>query len=212
MAKNPDIGQLYVKMTDPRVSADGRTVTLPGVLDMIGKLSVTSQFKLSLHLTRTAGPKTAGLIDHLDKAGILEKDVDVISYDFLCSDASLPGLSLNTFQEMGSHQGSIEKFPTVRIFPQMDVTFYVDSEFKVIRLFEEWMNYINPLYNFTGQAIPSPQGLGNYTMTSDFFRLRYPEEYKRIISITIIGRILYRMVSSFLPLKLTIYDIVVRRS
>lgn len=177
--RNPSIGQLYVKMTDPTV---GRSVTLPGVLDMIGKLSVTSQFKLSLHLS-TSGTPTS-LMNHLSSTGVLDDVVQAATYDFLCSDASLPGISLNLSQEMGSHQGVIEKFPNSRIFPSMDVTFYVDSEFKVIRLFEEWINYINPIHSFSGKAVPNRQGLPEYNARSNFFRLRYPNEYKTIISIT----------------------------
>lgn len=176
---NPAIGPLYVKMTDPTV---GRSVTLPGVLDMIGKLSVTSQFKLSLHLSTSGSP--GSLMGHLSRTGVLNDVVQATTYDFLCSDASLPGISLNLSQEMGSHQGIIEKFPNARIFPSMDVTFYVDSEFKVIRLFEEWINFINPIHSFTGVSQPNPRGLPEFTSSSNFFRLRYPNEYKKIISIT----------------------------
>lgn len=181
---NPDIGPLYVKFSGARLSANGNSVLLPGVLDMLGGLSVTSQFKISLHLVRG---KTGGsdlLIDHLDKTGILEKPEDVVSYDFFCSDALLPGVSFNSYQELGSRQGVIENFPSIRIYPPFEVTFYVDSEFKIIRLFEEWINFINPLYTENGIAETSTSGMGKYNSSSDFFRLRYPEDYRRIISVT----------------------------
>lgn len=176
MADNPSIGNLYVKFSEPY---DGN----PSVTEMFGALSVTSQFKLSMHLN--TGGSTQKLMEHLKNAGVLDSVTEAITYDFLCSDASLPGLSFNLSQEMGNHQGVIEPFPTAKIYPPLDVTFYVDKDFKVIRLFEEWMNFINPLYQQNGQrAEPQRGGMGRYNARNQFFRLRYPEDYKRIISIT----------------------------
>lgn len=181
---NPSIGPLYIKFDGARTSADGRSVLLPGVLDMIGGLSVTSQFKLSMHLVAGATTTADPLINHLSKTGVLDKIENVVSYDFFCNDASLPGLSFNSTQEVGSHQGLIENFPNIRIYPPFEVTFYVDSEFRIIRLFEEWMNFINPLYNVQGLAQTSEKGMGKYNERENFFRLRYPEDYRRIISVT----------------------------
>lgn len=185
MAKpNPDIGPLYIKFNGARTSSDGRSVLLPGVLDMLGGLSVTSQFKLSMHLAAGASNAADPLMRHLSKTGVLDKIENVVSYDFFCNDASLPGLSFNSTQEVGSHQGLIENFPNIRIYPPFEVTFYVDSEFRIIRLFEEWMNFINPLYYNRGVAEPSERGMGRYNESENFFRLRYPKDYRRIISVT----------------------------
>jgi hypothetical protein len=176
----PDIGLMYIKQTEPRVSKSGR-VELPGVLDIIGNLSVTSQFKVSLHLNASAADP---LMNHLNTVGVLKDIPDAAYYDFFCSDASLPGSSLDSYQEAGSRQGIIENFPTKRIYPPFEMTFYVDNEYKIIRLFEEWINFINPLYSFNGIAPASEAGLGNFKNRQDFFRMRYPNEYRRIISIT----------------------------
>lgn len=186
MATPQDLGPLYIKMTDPHEDKNSRVVTLPGVLDLIGNLSVTSQFKLSMHLGNETA-KEGELIQHLKKAGVLDTLLDAIRYDFLCSDASLPGISLNTSQEMGSYQGVIESFPSQRIYPPLDVTFYVDSNFKVIRLFEEWINFISPLYvDKNIKASPNNTGSLNTQLLepNKFFRFRYPEEYKKLISIS----------------------------
>ena len=91
---------------------------------------------------------------------------------------------------MGSRQGTIERFPTRRIFPEFTMTFYVDSEYNLIRLFEEWMNFINPLYGDivtdAGRLPANEKGQGNNPGKDrrDFFRFRYPVDYRRIISIT----------------------------
>ncbi len=210
-AGSPPIGSLYVKQTEPRRDKDGRSITLPGIIDIFGSLSVTSQFQLSLHLS-TETSTDSGLLSHLSKAGVLPNKDAIVSYDFLCSDASLPGASFDVSQEMGSRQGTIEMFPVKRIYPPLDITFYVDSEFKIIRLFEEWMNFINPLYSYDGKAVTSPVGLGNYKNRPDFFRMQYPDSYKRIISISkfernfrkkgsdVLGnmpRVTYRLIDAF---------------
>lgn len=184
----PPVGSLYVKMTEPTTSSSSNSVNLPGALDMLGKLSLTSQFKVCLHLGRfdTGNePESRNLLTHLTSTGILDNPVDVVSYDFFCSDASLPGVSLNSVQEAGSRQGIIENFPINRVYPPFEITFYVDNEFKIIRLFEEWINYISPLYTGNGSR-PFPvdrKKTGTYDRP-DYFRLRYPDTYKRIISIT----------------------------
>jgi hypothetical protein len=48
------------------------------------------------------------------------------------------------------------------------------------------MNFINPLYSDAGLLPANPLGQGDILGKDrrDFFRFRYPDEYKRIISIT----------------------------
>ena len=179
----PDIGLMYIKQSESRQSSNGRSVLLPGIVDMLGALSVTSQFKVALHLNKSTSDENT-LMGHLTKVGVLDSIPDIVSYDFFCSDASLPGASFDSSQEVGSRQGIIENFPTKRIYPPFEMTFYVDNEYKIIRLFEEWMNFINPLYSYNGIAKPTNTGQGEFKNHPDFFRMRYPDTYKRAISIT----------------------------
>jgi hypothetical protein len=175
----PAIGPLYVKMTTPRT--DG-AVTLPGARDIFGKLSVTSQFKVSLHLVNsTTG---SNLDSYLSSVGLTNDLSRNAFYDFYCSETSLPGAAFDVSEESGSRQGVIEKFPTRRIYPDFTITLYVDYDYQIIRLFEEWMNYINPLYTSSGLVPGSSIGQGNAKNRPDFFRVRYPDDYKRIISVT----------------------------
>lgn len=183
----PDIGLLYIKQSEPRKSAE-----LPGIIDVLGALSVTSQFKISLHLAKYQNDTTDDLISHLNKTKVISTLKDTSYYDFFCSDASLPGSSLNSSQEAGSRQGIIENFPTTRIYPPFEMTFYVDSNYTIIRLFEEWINFINPLNSYNGEATSSEAGLGAYKNRPDFFRMRYPDSYKRIISVSKFERDFYK--------------------
>lgn len=179
----PPIGPLYIKQTLPRD-------VLPGAIDLFGALSVTSQFKVSLHLALDTD--TSGLLGWLRNSGVITSDIQRNnSYDFFCAEAALPGVTFDTAAEFGSHQGVLEKFPTKKVYTDFTITLYVDNEYQNIRLFEEWMNYINPIYTAKGEYGASPIGQGGATSTRDFFRVRYPDSYRRIISISKFERDFY---------------------
>jgi hypothetical protein len=189
-AGQPEVGFLY-KTTDE-------------ALEIFGKLSITSQFKISLHLTnRGAGDL---LMNWLADAGITS-DGEFSKFDFYCAETSLPGATFDVTEEIGSRQGVIERFPTKRVYPDVTMTFYVDYDYKLIRLFEEWMNYINPVYTDAGEVVPNSRGQGDAKNRPDFFRLKYPDTYKRIISIVKferdlnrtndVPRITYRLIDAF---------------
>jgi hypothetical protein len=182
----PQVGPLYLKMTTPR--NEGGT-TLNSARDIFGSLSQTSQFKVALHMNSSyiGGDD---LNDWLYKAGVTRDAAQSMYYDFFCSDVVIPGATLDVAEEMGSRQGVIERMPTRRVFAPVQMTFYVDKDFLLARLFEEWMNFINPIHGLGGgggerRAAYSTSG-GGYPGAknrNDFYRMRYPDEYKRIISI-----------------------------
>jgi hypothetical protein len=166
MASNA-IGQLYINMPDVQKR-------------IFDTLSLTSQFKVSLLL----GDPTA-LTAHLDRCGLLgSKNTE--KYDFLCAEATLPGSTFDMGEEYGSRQGIIERFPNRRVYSDFNLTFYVDAEYNVIRLFEEWMNFIDPLYSkdsvYTGS--PNGQAQERFKQSEDYFRFKYPDTYKKNIAIT----------------------------
>lgn len=175
----PRIGPLYVKMTTPRT--DG-AVSMKGARDIFGELSLTSQFKVALHLTNSTGSDDR-LMSWLSRSGLTIEPAQNAYYDFFCSEVVIPGATFDVAEESGSRQGVIERMPIKRVFAPITMTFYVDNDYKLIRLFEEWMNFINPLYGQGGDYPVSTNGQGNAKNRNDFYRLRYPDEYKRIISI-----------------------------
>jgi hypothetical protein len=181
----PPIGPLYIKQTLPRD-------VLPGAIDLFGALSVTSQFKVSLHLA--SDNDETSLLGWLTKSGVITSDIQRNnSYDFFCAEAALPGVTFDTADEFGSHQGVLEKFPTKKVYTDFTITLYVDNEYQNIRLFEEWMNYINPIYT-SSRTLPLPankRGQREASSTTDFFRVRYPDSYRRIISISKFERDFY---------------------
>ncbi len=164
MASKDAIGSLYVN--------------IPEIQTIFGGLSLTSQFKVSLLL----GYPTE-LTTHLENCGLL---INKENYDFLCAEATLPGSTFDMGEEYGSRQGVIERFPTRRIYSDFNLTFYVDSNYNVVRLFEEWMNYIDPLYsrNFKYSGSPTGQSELDYRESNSYFRFKYPNTYKKSIAIT----------------------------
>ena len=91
--------------------------------------------------------------------------------NLLCTQAEIPGTSYLTTQAVGHHQGVQEIFPTLRQFPPLNLTFYVDADHLILEVMESWMSYINPLS--TNSADPRTFG-----------RLSYPETYKETVHVS----------------------------
>lgn len=179
------VDPIYVRMTDPRNTNDNRAA-IPSVRDLFGQLSVTSQFKVSLFFGSTP-TQDDNVNNWLINCGIFDDPLASMKYEFMCHSATLPGSTFSTIDEVGSRQGITEKFPILRQFPEFTLDFYVDSNYGIIRLFEEWMNYINPLYSGFTSNQPSRSGstsTRDSLDTNDYYRVKYPSQYKRAISIT----------------------------
>ena len=119
--------------------------------------------------------------------GLLDSVTGAERYNILANEAMLPGTSMSVAQEIGSRQGIRERFATQRSYTDISISFYLSNDYKVLRLFQEWMNFINPLY-VTQEGIRHTQGYeGGYPNHGEryaFHRQRYPYEYKRNIQIT----------------------------
>ena len=88
----------------------------------------------------------------------------------LCAEAELPGTSYAVSTAIGHHQGIVETFPNLRQFPPLNLTFYVDAEHIIIDVWEQWMNYINPV--------------NNTKQLNAFSRFKYPDSYKEVLHVT----------------------------
>ena len=180
------VDPIYARMTLPRNTNDDRA-SLPSVRELFGELSVTSQFKVTLFFGDTTSTRDSDrdINSWLVSCGVLGSNLQSLRYEFMCNETSLPGASLSMLEETGSRQGIVERFPNRRDFPDISMTFYVDAEYGIIRLFEEWMNFINPLYNTKGRLVSgNPRGGVGQFDDQQFFRFRYPNTYKRDVAIT----------------------------
>lgn len=103
--------------------------------------------------------------------------VDQQSLRLLCCDASLPGSGMATHEVTGDFHGVTEKMVYRRIYDDtIDLTFYVDYQYKVLDFFEAWFNYC------VGEG--STFARGEYYNDNAYYRMNYPDEYKKDIYLT----------------------------
>ena len=92
----------------------------------------------------------------------------------MCSEASLPGSNLATFDISNDRTGVTEKHVHRRIFDdRIDLTFYVDAGlYQPIKFFEEWIAYIT-----NGRQISERDNERQLMSENYFYRMRYPDQY-----------------------------------
>ena len=105
------------------------------------------------------------LRSHLRRKGVNDRFI-AEDIGLLCSDAVLPGSALASVDTRGDFQGVIEKFAHTRNFTQMNLEFYVDNDYKILKFFEHYIEFI------TGSSAADP------TSDTYHFRLNFPSDYK----------------------------------
>jgi len=156
---------------------------LPNFQDYLANPALNNQYTVSLDLsTGVAG--TSDLNSWLTGCGVFDGHPPS-RYNFMCSETMIPGMTLDPFMETGTRQGIKEFFPKARNFTDMAMQFYVSSDYQSLRLFQEWINFINPVYNSQGKTLNAGSPSGDPEIdTAGFFRQRYPVTFKRNISLT----------------------------
>jgi hypothetical protein len=93
--------------------------------------------------------------------------------NLMCSEATLPGSSLATFDINDNFHGVTERHAYRRIYDdRIDLTFYVDAENYIpIRFFETWMKSI------VGESVTESGGRPGSKLSNYFYRNNYPIEY-----------------------------------
>lgn len=160
------------------------------IRNTFSKVSLNTFYKVAFPLSDRAAGRN-GLVSWLKTAGIYDvaesNGLDPIeAIELLCSGTVLPGPNFKTTDTISNRQGIVEKYPILRQYPELTMTFYVDNNHKIIRFFEEWINFINPLYSGEGIVTSSEQGqqypiAGN---ENNFMKFRYPNEYCQRILVT----------------------------
>ena len=129
--------------------------------------ALTSHFEVQI-------PVGSGNLNTLLK-GIVS---DVAVQDILnisCSDASLPGSSIATFELQNDFTGTTERYAHRRMYDdRIDFTFYVDAEkYTPIRFFERWMRFV------TGESGPRSDGSSLELKDPRYhYRMNFPKEYR----------------------------------
>ena len=126
---------------------------------LITNLAQTSHYQVIF------GGLNDDLSTYLDERGVDTRFI-TNSAGLLCSSASIPGSSLATADINGNFMGVQEKMAHTRIFTQMQLEFYVDSDYRMIKFLEHWMEFI---------ASGSNQNPGD---NHYYYRMQYPSAYK----------------------------------
>lgn len=177
------------------------------ILSKFSRLAQTSQYYVYLApLTEiksgglTASGARQTLKELLEQRGVDSRFIGE-NLGMLCNEASLPGNSFATSEMNTDFPGVTQKFPYRKIYNDIQLTFYVDDEYKVIKFFEGWMSFIASPFGL-GQAIYEGSGRAS-------FRFNYPDAYKCNIYVTkfnkdasIQSSISYRFVNAF-PIDIT---------
>lgn len=180
---NPDqrstLESFYVNMDPAGRSYDqGRNFQ-----EYLGNPALSNFYKVSLNLSGS-NTNTEDLSGYLRNAGVWKTTNDARRFDFLCCETLIPGTALDAFSEMGSIQGLEEFFPGRRIYTDISLSFYVSADYLILRLFQEWINFINPIASTGGiLKTPNPSGYASLKDKFYFHRYRYPNQYKVDISI-----------------------------
>ena len=114
------------------------------------------------------------LISYLSRRGV--SSLFVTEYaGLLCSSASLPVSYISSKTVDGNFTGISEKFALNRGYPEINLTFYVDSDYLMVIFLESWMEFIS---SGSHNPIGTTAGSVNQSNANYFVRMQYPEDYK----------------------------------
>lgn len=136
---------------------------------LVGKLSLTNLYQVKV------GPLSDQLRLHLTRYSVPGDQAIVSDLGLLCVDANLPTSSFATAEVKDNFIGVTQEFAHTRLYTDLDFTFYVDSDYDMLRFFEGWMDFIgggNRTY-IEGEPASSTDVRGNI-----YRRFNYPNFYK----------------------------------
>lgn len=148
-----------------------------------GNLARTNLYQVTIESGGWLGLSSGegqSFLDHLTNFqlyyGITDFETEIKEkIQILCAEANLPASSYATAEVKDNFMGVPQEFAHTRINTDIDFTFYVDRDYKLLMFFEAWMDYIsggnNP--NITPAEPSLYQRDGNY-----YRRFKYPKQYK----------------------------------
>lgn len=137
---------------------------ISNILPKINKLSLSSHYVVKF------GGFSTPLQEYLKERGV---SLSFIAEDagLLCSSAFIPGSSHATSDVTGNvATGVVEKIAHTRIFAPIDLEFYVDRDYNMMKFMEHWIEFVSGGSHGIGLAQQVHQGY--------HFRMHYPDQYK----------------------------------
>jgi hypothetical protein len=131
--------------------------------EVVGDLSQTNHYMVSFSTLNNT------LMSYIQTKIGFQEDVRLFlsrKTGLLCSEASLPTSSLATGEVRDNFMGIPQEFAHTRLYTDIDFTFYVDTNYVNLRIFESWMDYISG-------------GSGADELSENYYRrMTYPSTYK----------------------------------
>lgn len=138
---------------------DGKRKNITDFANVFRNLAQTSHFEVSF------SGFGSELKNYLNGKGI-DNDFIANNLGLLCYNAVIPTSSSTTVITQGNRTGIVEQFAHTRTYDSLQLSFYVDRKYKVLRFFENWMSFIHSGSSFD-------------EIEDDFFvRNQYPADYK----------------------------------
>lgn len=99
-----------------------------------------------------------------------------------CSEAVLPGSTIETAEVRGLRQGVVQNYATYRSYPDVTLTWYSQQDYYTNDIFNGWMEYISPTRIEGGKYGDSSRTRRNDKPS--YRRMKYPKSYKCDMEIT----------------------------
>ena len=130
----------------------------------------------------TASNNTTPFLEHLKNPDLQEKYG--FTWDttfqrllaFSCANATLPSSTYATGEVKDNYQGVTQEFAHTRINTDIDFSFYVDRDYKVLMFFEAWINFISG-GNSGPEDLDEPS-IYDDNISNYYRRFQYPKHYK----------------------------------
>ena len=145
-------------------------ITMNRMRELVGNLSQTNYYFVDIPIT------SPNLLTHFQTSYSDLSDINEFvknKLGFLCSEATLPTTSYATAEVKDNFMGITQEFAHTRLYTDMDLTFYVDSDYSILRFFEGWMDYIS------GGNLQGVEPAAATRVETDIYRrFNFPEFYK----------------------------------
>jgi hypothetical protein len=146
-------------------------INMVSAKELFGSLSLNNYYLVNFNGLTTVNGKTE-LEEHLEKyADGVKTDWILRNAGLLCSDANLPSSTFATAEVKDNFIGVNQEFAHSRLFTDIDFTFYVDTEYYILKFFEGWMDFIS------GAGVSQIDAAGGFNK-GYFRRFQYPDSYK----------------------------------
>jgi hypothetical protein len=136
---------------------------------LFGNLAQTSHYEVKF------GGLPPQLTSYLLRKGITSRFI-AEDAGLLCYSAILPTTQLSTADISDNYMGITETFAHRRLYSDITLQFYVDSNYNTLKFLEYWMEFIS-----SGASNPidsNNEPINSNVDTGYFIRMQYPEFYK----------------------------------